>query len=327
MKRLYFSLLFLSLNCIVFANSFFVKATIDSTLLLIGEQAKLSFEITQPQTMTVKMPVFSNTIVNGLEIVERLQDTVKLDGSDKIQINQSYVITSFDSALYYIPPFDFVADDTVKSNALSIKVLSVPVDTTQHAVTDIKPVYKPPFDWMLLLRVVFCVLLAALLGVLIYFLVKKLKHKNKPEEEGNKEPARPAHEVAIEQLTTLKKKKLWQQDKIKEYHTQLVDILRTYIENRFNINATEQTSGELLNELRPLFAQDASSYDILKRILSLADLVKFAKWNPFPEENDKSMTDAFVFVEATKEPEVSAEKEKELDNTPKEESAKEQTEK
>ncbi|HQC05062.1 MAG TPA: hypothetical protein PLB75_06205, partial [Paludibacteraceae bacterium] len=112
-----------------------MKATIDSTLLLIGEQAKITFEITQPRELQVQLPIFSDTIVRGLEIVERFaNDTVVMEDYNQLQISQSYLVTSFDSALYYIPSFNFIADDTVLSNPLSIKVLSVPVDTTLHAI-------------------------------------------------------------------------------------------------------------------------------------------------------------------------------------------------
>ena len=209
------------------------------------------------------------------------------------------MVTSFDSALYYIPSFNFIADDTVLSNPLSIKVLSVPVDTTLHAIADIKPVYAPPFDWMLLVRIGIILVITALVALLIYWLVKVFKNRKVAEIPEANEPQRPAHEIAIEQLTALKNEKLWQQNKIKEYHTQLVDILRVYITNRFGVSALEQTSMDLLGELVKLCSKEP--YDILKQILILADLVKFAKWNPLPNENDKSMADAFAFVDATKE--------------------------
>ncbi len=131
LKRISLFILCLFVNSIAFAHSFFVKATIDSTLLLIGEQAKITFEITQPRELQVQLPIFSDTIVRGLEIVERFaNDTVVMEDYNQLQISQSYLVTSFDSALYYIPSFNFIADDTVLSNPLSIKVLSVPVDTT-----------------------------------------------------------------------------------------------------------------------------------------------------------------------------------------------------
>ncbi len=300
LKRISLFILCLFVNSIAFAHSFFVKATIDSTLLLIGEQAKITFEITQPRELQVQLPIFSDTIVRGLEIVERFaNDTVVMEDYNQLQISQSYLVTSFDSALYYIPSFNFIADDTVLSNPLSIKVLSVPVDTTLHAIADIKPVYAPPFDWMLLVRIGIILVITALVALLIYWLVKVFKNRKVAEILEANEPQRPAHEIAIEQLTALKNEKLWQQNKIKEYHTQLVDILRVYITNRFGVSALEQTSMDLLGELVKLCSKEP--YDILKQILILADLVKFAKWNPLPNENDKSMADAFAFVDATKE--------------------------
>ncbi len=152
---------------------------------------------------------------------------------------------------------------------------------------------------MLLVRIGIILVITSSVALLIYWLVKVFKNRKVAEIPEANEPQRPAHEIAIEQLTALKNEKLWQQNKIKEYHTQLVDILRVYITNRFGVSALEQTSMDLLGELVKLCSKEP--YDILKQILILADLVKFAKWNPLPNENDKSMADAFAFVDATKE--------------------------
>ena len=71
--------------------------------------------------------------------------------------------------------------------------------------------------------------------------------------------------------------------KIKEYYLQLSEILRNYLERRFQILAIESTTHEILRDLsgkeidRPL-------RDLLKEVLEAADLAKFAKWNPDPPQ-------------------------------------------
>lgn len=56
------------------AQSVAVSAAMDSTILLVGEQTKLTLEVAQPLGTTVAMPLISDTLVTGLEVVERLAD-------------------------------------------------------------------------------------------------------------------------------------------------------------------------------------------------------------------------------------------------------------
>ena len=84
----------------------------------------------------------------------------------------------------------------------------------------------------------------------------------------------------------------------KQYYSILTEVLRRYIMRRFDVNAMEMTSTEILDALR---RKDLSStYDNLKQILVLSDFVKFAKVHPLPDENELSMTNAYIFVNGTK---------------------------
>jgi hypothetical protein len=112
-------------------------------------------------------------------------------------------------------------------------------------------------------------------------------------------PKRPAHEIALEDLLKLREEKLWQQGNIKEYHTRVTDIVRTYIERRFKINALEFTTNELMSSL----AMKSLNDDLRSKLnftLTLADMVKFAKGNPLPDEHEQAMSNSIAFIEATK---------------------------
>ena len=86
---------------------------------------------------------------------------------------------------------------------------------------------------------------------------------------------------------------------MKQYHSKLTDILREYLENRFKIQALEQTTEEILFGMRNV-AVDEESKAKLKRILILADLVKFAKEHPLPNENELSLNNTYDFINGTK---------------------------
>ena len=280
-----------------------VSATMDSTILLVGEQTRLTFTVAQMRDRQVCAPVFSDTIVSGLEIVERLPLDTQLADDGLLLVSQSYVLTSFDSALYFIDSQPFVdGADTLYSNPLSLKVVSIPVDTAQHAIADIKPVYAPPFDWPLFWLIVLITLGVVALAVIGFFVYRYVKRHAAPSAEvAEPQDLRPAHEIALERLDVIKAEKLWQQNRTKEYHTQLTDVVRDYIARRFGICAVEQTSAEILAGIQPALSGQKTVYADLKTLLTTSDLVKFAKYKPLVSEDEKSLALAYQFVEATKE--------------------------
>ncbi|MDY4512715.1 MAG: hypothetical protein SPE10_04625 [Paludibacteraceae bacterium] len=280
-----------------------VSATMDSTILLVGEQTRLTFTVAQMRGRQVCAPVFSDTIVSGLEIVERLPLDTQLADDGLLLVSQSYVLTSFDSALYFIDAQPFVdGSDTLYSNPLSLKVVSIPVDTAQHAIADIKPVYAPPFDWPLFWLIVLITLGVVALAVIGFFVYRYVKRHAAPSAEvAEPQDLRPAHEIALERLDVIKAEKLWQQNRAKEYHTQLTDVVRDYIARRFGICAVEQTSAEILAGIQSELSGQKTVYADLKTLLTTSDLVKFAKYKPLVSEDEKSLALAYQFVEATKE--------------------------
>ena len=280
-----------------------VSATLDSTTLYIGDQTDLHLRATCATGEQVTMPVLDKELIPGVEIVDRtIVDTLALkDG--RVQYDQYLTLTSFEDSLFYIAPLPFVSgDDTVWSEALTLNVVQpFEMDSTDMAITDIKGVYKAPIWWWGIFRWVLLVLLLAGVGVAAYYLITYLQSR-KRDEQGNEMstiPLRPAEEVALEKLDAIKEKKIWQQGQVKEYHTQLTDVVREYIARRFEVSSVEQTSDETLRDIRPLLIERKDLYDQLRKMLTLADLVKFAKWSTTPDENELSLRNAYTFVKET----------------------------
>ena len=280
-----------------------VSATLDSTTLFIGDQTDLHLRATGEVGEQVTMPMLDKELIPGVEIVDRtIVDTLTLkDG--RVQYDQYLTLTSFEDSLFYIAPLPFVSgDDTVWSEGLTLNVVQpFEMDTTDMAITDIKGVYKAPIWWWGIFRWVLLALLLAGVGVAGYYLITYLQSR-KSEEDGNEvktEPLRPAEEVALEKLDAIKEKKIWQQGQVKEYHTQLTDVVREYIARRFEVSSVEQTSDETLRDIRPLLNERKDLYDQLRKMLTLADLVKFAKWSATPDENELSLRNAYTFVKET----------------------------
>ena len=187
------------------------------------------------------------------------------------------------------------------------------VDTTL-AITDIKDIEKAPIWWWGIFRWVLLALLLGGLGVGAYYLWRWYeKNRKKEEEPVDPELLRPADEVALEKLDAIKAQKIWKDGKVKEYQTELTDVVREYIGRRFDVQSTEKTSDETLRELEPILVKGQGDkvqctreegkvlYDRLKKMLQLADLVKFAKWHTTPDENESALSTAYEFVKETKE--------------------------
>ena len=288
-----------------------VSASIDSTTLMLGDQTDLHLQVTHDATEQVQMPVFGETLQEGIEIVDRtIVDTLKLNDG-RVQLNQYLTLTSFKDSLFSIDPIAVVSgEDTFWTDPLALNIVQpFEVDTTL-AITDIKDIERAPIWWWGIIRWILLAIGLAGLAVGAWYAWQWYQKNRKPEEEEvHPELLRPADEVALEKLDAIKAQKIWKNGKVKEYQTELTDVVREYIGRRFDVQSTEKTSDETLRELKPILVNgDGLSvtgdgkalYEKLRKMLQLADLVKFAKWHTTPDENESALMTAYDFVNSTK---------------------------
>lgn len=291
-----------------------VSASIDSTEMRIGDQTDMHIRVTQEANERVEWPVFGETLQDGIEIIDRtIVDTTTLSDG-RLQLNQYLTLTSFKDSLFVVRPIEIVSgEDTFRTEPMALNVLQpfdLEADST-NAITDIKPVERAPIWWWGIIRWILLALGIALVLTGIGYLVYWLLNRRKPKEEPvNPELLRPADEVALEKLDAIKIAKIWQKGQVKEYHTDLTDVVREYIGRRFDVHSTEKTSDETLKEIKPILLAKGEGleanvdgkelYENLRTMLQLADLVKFAKWSTTPDENEKALTTAYEFVNETK---------------------------
>jgi hypothetical protein len=285
------------------AQSVQVDAGLDKVSMPIGDQTVLHLSARFPAKTVLSFPVLADSIAGKIQIVKSKDDT-SFDQADKnIEIiNRKYTITSFDTGTYVIPAYTFKNKaDSFQTHPLTLQILSVAVDTTK-GIYDIKQPFAVNYtfvDWVKdhWLWIVIPLAIILIGGYLFYYLRKRPK-----AEEPVKEiiPVKPAYDIALAKLYELRNKKLWQQDEVKTYYSELSDVLREYLEKRYRINALEQTTDEIFVALRHA-SLSADNRKTLKQILTLADLVKFAKEKPLPDENEQSIESAIGFVTQTKE--------------------------
>ena len=278
-----------------------VSASIDSTMLMIGDQTAMHLSVTQEANERVEMPVFGETLQDGIEIVDRSAvDTTTLpDG--RLQLSQELTLTSFKDSLFPVAPIAVVSGgDTFLTEPMALNVIQPFEVDSSLAITDIKDIEKAPIYWWGILRWILLVL--AVIGLFVgayYGVLWYRKHFLKEEEVIEPELLRPADEVALEKLDEIKAQKIWKDGKVKEYQTELTDVVREYIGRRFDVQSTEKTSDETLRAMKPLI--DKELFAKLSKMLQLADLVKFAKWHTTPDENEQALSTAYEFVNETRE--------------------------
>ncbi len=281
--------------------SFNASVTADS--ILIGDQVDLSIWAQVPNNYSISFPVFVDTIVTGIEVLNNPRiDTTILD-DQRVEYNFKVKITSFDEGFYRIPPFALPfssgnAIDTARTSPIWFLVNSLPPDTTIADIYDIKLPYSEPYTFAEIAPWVGGVLLLIGLVAFLFYYISRRK-KNKPIFFPPK-PAEPAHVVALRQLDKIREEKLWNTDNHKEYHTALTNIIRQYIEDRFAVYAMEQTTDEIVTSLRNENVIPKELLLQLSENLSLSDLVKFARYTPLVSENETGLQFGYKFVNQTK---------------------------
>jgi len=278
-----------------------VSGWLDSTRIRIGEQVNFNLEVKKNPDVLVSVGRINDSLLSGIEIVKA--DSVS-DGGNTL-IRWKYTLTSFDSGTHELPsvPVYFTCNekkDTAYSRPVPLEVYLPEVDTTS-AIKDIKPPINTPLSFGEMLPYLSVLAGAALIVGLILFLVRKYR-KKKPEFTSPGK-SMPAHVIAFSDLDKLKNDKLWQSGKVKQFYIRLSDIMRIYLENRYGFRAMEYITDEILSEFRKNNQENVYN-EMLADILRTSDMVKFAKGDPLPAENQSNLDNAYLLVEKTKHVEI-----------------------
>jgi len=280
-----------------------VAAQVDKSVITIGDRITYTLTITHHKNLSIEKPG-PGANLGQFEIKDyRIYDPVEKD--DLVTEKFEYSISVFDTGKFVIPPFPvaFAESDTsrkyqiIKSEPIEIYVKSV-LTAEDATLKDIKPPVSIPFDyWYWVWRgIVLLFLIAA--GLAAIYIIRRLK-AGKPLFR--KEVIRPAHEIALEALAELKSR--WRDmlanGEHKALFTEISDILRKYLENRFFIQAMEETTYEIRHSLQEIELEE----EVQQRasgVLDLADQVKFAKYIPDEAETEHCFSLLENFINETK---------------------------
>ncbi len=279
-----------------------VTTRIDAKQIMVGDQARMFLEVEHnPAAGRLQWAVTPDTF-NTLEIVERGKiDTVK--NGDRFVYRQRLIITGFDSGMFQIPAFKFPvipstgSPYTVQSDSLQLLVQSVAVDTTKD-FKGIKGIIYVQTTWKDYIWYIVGGIGALILAVIAGIYIQKMRKKQPAVVHA---PEISLQDQMLKMLAELESKQLWQKNKIKEYYIELTDIVRTYIEKRFATHAMELTTDELIEQAQ-LNKEMLPYISSLSVVLHTADLAKFAKAQPLPQEHVDAMEKAREFIDRSRVP-------------------------
>jgi len=285
-------MILLSVACVgpAFSQQVGLTARTDSTNFRIGDWVFLRVDGTVAASVDTIAPAVRDSI-GPFEVL----------GITRDQTKPSWIIRlmTVDTGTVFIPPVPFaytVKGDTTLhrayTNALALNVRGVPVDP-KGDIKDIKPPVSAPWTFrdFLPYLIALVVLGAAGYGFSYY----RKKQREKLAAYIPPKPKIAPHTAALNALRELEEKKLWQNGQVKQYYSEATDIVRIFFERRWSFIALELTTDEILHHMRQ-FPESEALWNVMQPFFVTADLVKFAKHIPTPQENENELKWAYEIV-------------------------------
>ena len=278
-----------------------VSANVDKARATIGDKINYKITVDFPKEVEVFFPEIKDK-VGGLAVKDfYVSDIEKDDGRTAREF--SYVLETYKASSYIIPAFDIKYKEMLKSEvevAKTPEIFIEVVTTLDDNASDVRGI-KPPvslsksyFRLYIIIAIVFGVL--ALVAIVLHYIYNR-KHQ---EAETIHVPL-PSHQIAYNELESLRAMDLISKGQIKEYYYRLSNIVRHYIENRFKLMAPEMTTEEFLAEMTVTGKLSGVHKELVGNFLEHCDMVKFAAYGPDSREIENSFNSAKKLVDETRE--------------------------
>lgn len=283
------------------AQDFEYGVELDTNYMLIGDQQHLTFKVRSAPGIKIVFPQLKDTVVQGVEIILGPSRDSVPENDGRWLYREKYVITAFDTGMYVIPPMPITIESDEFNNVLRTDPVGFAVNTyevdPQKGNYDIVLPYATPWTFSEALPYILWCLLGIVIVVAVWFLWRRYK-KHKPLFTPQKEIISP-YVLAMQSLDEIKREKLWQAGREKEYYTRLTDTVRAYLDGEFGISAMEQTSTETLKAMQECDKINSGECSKIADLLTTADYVKFAKFTPLQDESARYLDSVYDFVNTT----------------------------
>lgn len=284
-----------------------VTARIYPDTVYIGDRFMLEVTVEKDVVQVVLFPDGGGgMLAEGIEIVSVSEvDTLSIKDRSMV-LRRQYELVTFNAGQYDFGNFPVLYLDkntNVELNSADSLMLVVQMPEFDETLEDIHDIKSPEETPLLFLEIAgylfFAIMLAWLLTGLVVLIRHLLTKHKSPKDKEMALPVIPPHIVAIGKLEKLYFRKLWQNGNYKQYYTELTDILREYLDGRYGITAMEMTSDEIITAAVALGLDD-KKFTAIESLLKTSDLVKFAKYAPDADDNERYYDKVYYFVEDTK---------------------------
>lgn len=301
LRHYLYLLLIIGCSCGLLAqNNGQANIFMDNTSFLIGDQVSMQIVVNAPIGNTVTFPIIGDLFdKEKLEIVEEQERTL-IKGDVNNTYQQRIILTAWEPGSYQIPEMVFSykkkgALVEFKSSTLMLTVQSPQVTGDSTYVADIKTILAEEPNFLdhlfsFFTHPVVIAVLILLLAFLAFYVF--MQYKNRAKEIIPKTP----EEIALEQLTALKEEGHVERKQLKEFHTGISFILRTYVNGRFKVMALERPTSEFIPKIKGHHLLKKSLYEEFQTVLEHADLIKYAKASPLDIANKKALSFCFDLI-------------------------------
>jgi len=271
------------------------KAGFDKIQANVGDKVRYSLEVSGPENIEVRIPgVPINT--GNFTVDDAVLGSSAWFGTRKT--TRGIIARSFTLGKNVLPKenINYRHKSSSQWSVMEIPEQSIEIKSLLDKNTvlrDIKGPVGSPVAGNFVSLVILAVFLVAAGLTLVYF--------NRKKERQEKIIKRSAHEIAYEQLERLRVKDLISSGRIKEFYSEISDIVRRYLENRFGFKASEMTTEEFLAKVRESSSLNSGHKSLLREFLFRCDMVKFAKYLPQARDSDGAFDAAKNFVDQTKQ--------------------------
>lgn len=273
------------------------KAVVDTQQIKIGEPITLKLMAEIPIEATYQWPLLEE--FKGFEILS-IGKIDSLLQNEQIILSQELRLTSFDSGDVFVSPLHLKLNgDSLHTDSIPILVYYPNIKEGQE-LFDIKSPREIPFNYWLL---VYWAIGGIIVLILLYYLMKYIRKKPGIKDEKAIETKIPPGEWALKKLDELEAAKLWEEGNTKGYYSELVDILRIYLERKFALKAMESTADELIIKIKPLL-EDEDLFRSIKQSLQISALVKYARHRSLAQENTLALEAIRNFIKLKEAPKI-----------------------
>jgi len=275
--------------------------------ILIADQVEYGFQLDSlAEGTAIALPEFAEVNGDTLTLIRNWQ----LDTTATLRVRQpggkgrkqlynvrgSIVLAPFEEGTYHLPAIPVLrGTDTLLFEGLDMEVKTMPVDTATFQIHDIKGQMRYPLTFKEVLPWLGAFWLLAAIVIAAVCVVQLRRRR----AAGADKPKDPAYIVALRELDKWRGDKFWAPDKQKAFYSGITDALKTYIEDRFGVDAPEMTTAELFDALKGAEDLPAELREELRGVFECADFVKFAKHTASDEDNARALPTAVRFVTST----------------------------